>query len=368
MNTDIADKNLYMLKGSLAKDGYDWWWHSFTARNAKTGEERAFFIEYYVVNPELGGFAPIFGMQGKNRPSYVMIKAGCWGKGAKQLHRFFGIQELNMATDELRMVVGDCFLSEELLRGNVEVSAEDAASHPEYLSDAGSMSWLLHVDKSLPFDVGIGTSKALRDAGAFEMYWHVQGMKTRYDGTVFLDGVEYTVTPETSYGYADKNWGHDFTNPWVWLASSNLTSRTYKRPLLNSAFDIGGGRPKIGPLALENRLLILFTYEGTDFEFNFTKPSLHAKTKFRCYETEDKIVWRIKATSTFGALEADAWCKKEDMLLINYESPKGLRQHNRLWNGGNATAVIRLYKNLNGKKHLIDTIDAKNVGCEYGRY
>ena len=56
------------------------------------------------------------------------------------------------------------------------------------------------------------------------------------------------------------------------------------------------------------------------------------------------------------------------MLLINYESPKGLRQHNRLWNGGNATAVIRLYKNLNGKKHLIDTIDAKNVGCEYGRY
>ena len=43
------------------------------------------------------------------------------------------------------------------------------------------------------------------------MYWHAQGVKTEYSGTVTLDGEEYVVLPEKSYGYADKNWGSDFT-------------------------------------------------------------------------------------------------------------------------------------------------------------
>jgi len=33
-----------MLKRGQAKCGYDWWWHSFTACNKKTKEEKAFFI------------------------------------------------------------------------------------------------------------------------------------------------------------------------------------------------------------------------------------------------------------------------------------------------------------------------------------
>ena len=40
-------------------------------------------------------------------------------------------------------------------------------------------------------------------------------MKTLYRGTVTIDGETYLVTPETSYGCADENWGADFTNPWV---------------------------------------------------------------------------------------------------------------------------------------------------------
>ena len=42
-----------MLKGPLAKQGYDWWWHSLTAYNKETGEPRPFFIEYFVCNPDL---------------------------------------------------------------------------------------------------------------------------------------------------------------------------------------------------------------------------------------------------------------------------------------------------------------------------
>ena len=32
-----------MLHGALALHGYDWWWHSFTAQDAETGEDKPFF-------------------------------------------------------------------------------------------------------------------------------------------------------------------------------------------------------------------------------------------------------------------------------------------------------------------------------------
>ena len=52
------------------------------------------------------------------------------------------------------------------------------------------------------------------------------------------------------------------------------------------------------------------------------------------------------------------------MLWINYEAPNGKKLHNRLWNGGNGVGTISLYH----KKKLIDTIEAKNIGCEYGEF
>ena len=33
-----------MLHGPLAHHGYDWWWHSFTAQDAETGEDKPFFL------------------------------------------------------------------------------------------------------------------------------------------------------------------------------------------------------------------------------------------------------------------------------------------------------------------------------------
>ena len=33
-------RNACMLHGPLAHQGYDWWWHSFTAQKAETGEDK----------------------------------------------------------------------------------------------------------------------------------------------------------------------------------------------------------------------------------------------------------------------------------------------------------------------------------------
>ena len=94
-NKHEISRNACQLYGGQSKCGYDWWWHSFTARHAATGKEQAFFIEYFLCNPNSGSDVPTFGQLEENKkqgikPSYLMVKAGAWGEHSVQLHRFFG--------------------------------------------------------------------------------------------------------------------------------------------------------------------------------------------------------------------------------------------------------------------------------------
>ena len=215
---DIA-RDACMLRGPLAHHGYDWWWHSFTAQDEETGEDKPFFIEFFACNPALGGDEPVLGQLPANqaagkRPSYLMVKAGAWGEDACQLHRFFAWRDVDMHEDApYRIQADDCLACETALRGSVTVSPMEAAAHPEWMCGAGEMSWDLTVDKRIAFNVGYGASKPLRDAEAFAMYWHAEGMKSAFSGTVTFNGRRYRVSPERCYGYADENWGSDFTTP-----------------------------------------------------------------------------------------------------------------------------------------------------------
>lgn len=385
-NTSDIRRDAFMLTGPLSKKGYDWWWHSFTGINAKTGKERAFFIEFFTINPELGGDEPVFGQLPENKekgikPSYLMVKAGAWGKDARQLHRFFGWNKVSVKSSVPYAVSGgDCLCSETLTYGSVNVSEEDAKAHPEWMCDAGSMSWNLAIDKKVSFNVGYGAGKALRDADAFEMYWHAEGIKTQYEGQVVFNGELYNVTKETSYGYADKNWGSDFTSPWVWISSNHIKSKITGEWLNDTVFDIGGGRPKIGPVSLEGKLLSAMWHEGEPYEFNFSKFWTITKTKFHCEETETRIIWKIVQTTPVAKMVTRLTCPKKDMLLVNYEAPDGSKRHTRLWNGGTGKGRVKLYKKelvldadnsrhkLSRKWTLVDDMEVYNAGCEYGEY
>ena len=363
-----------MLHGPLRHLGYDWWWHSLTARDAQTGEEKPFFFEFYVCNPDLAEDAPVLGQLPENRangkkPSYLMVKAGCWGEGKCQLHRFFAWKDVQMHADApYEITAADCHASETALSGSISISREEAQAHPEWMCDAGQLSWNLTIDKQIAFNVGYGASKPLRDAEAFAMYWHAEGMKSAYSGEIVFNGRTYVVTPETSYGYADKNWGRDFTSPWVWLSSNCLKSRLTGKVLSNSVFDIGGGRPKVYFVPLDRRLLGVFWYEGREFDFNFSKVHLHVKTTFSFDEAGDTVHWHVRQENTHAVMETEISCNKKDMLLINYEAPDGSKKHNRLWNGGNGWGTVRLYEKQGEKTVLIDEIECTHVGCEYGEY
>jgi len=385
-HSDIL-RNNFMLKGALASEGYDWWWHSFTGHNKKTGEEKAFFIEFFTINPELGGDEPVFGQLPENKaagkkPSYMMVKAGCWGEGAKQLHRFFGWNQVNIKEDAPFLISADnCFCSETRTLGMVEVTEEDAANHPEWMCQSGKMIWDLNIEKDIAFNVGYGASWASRELEAFEMFWHAEGMKTFLNGSVILDGEEYVVDKDSCYGYADKNWGKDFTSPWVWLASSHLKSKLTGKWLDNTAFDIGGGRPKIRTgKTFENVILGAVWYEGEPYEFNFSKFWTLTKTDFACNTDGDEVVWNITQETPLAKIEGHFTCQKKDMLLINYEAPNGEKRHNNLWNGGNGVGELKLYKKILKTKdnedgsmakfdwELVDDMEAYNIGCEFGEY
>lgn len=367
-------RDAFMLTGPFSIKGYDWWWHSFTAVNAQTGEEKAFFVEFYLCNPRLARQTPTFGQLPKNkenkiRPSYMMVKAGCWGKDACQIHRFFAWPEVKLqAGAPFSVQADDCSCSETQLHGHVRVSPEEVAAHPEWMSDAGEMHFDLKVDKRIAFNVGYGASSLFRKLKLFQMYWHAEGMQTRFAGTVNFNGVRYIVRPETCWGYADKNWGSGYTSPWLWLASNCMQSNLTGEMLKNCALDIGGGSPRVLGIPLKGKLLGAFVHKGNQYEFNFSKPWTGAKTRFSCEETEDSVLWHVTLENLRHVLEVEARCDKADMLLVNYEAPDGSKRHNKLWNGGTGTAQIKLYAKQGGQRTLIDDITATHVGCEYGEY
>lgn len=367
-------RDMFMLHGPLARNGYDWWWHSFTAQDAKTGEDKPFFIEFFVCNPAIAEHEPVLGQLPENkkagkRPSYLMVKAGTWGEDHCQLHRFFAWSDVVIQKDApYRVEAADCLACETALKGRISISSEEVGQHPEWMCDAGEMSWNLTIDKQIAFNVGYGASKPLRDAEAFAMYWHAEGMKSAYCGTIEYNGRTYIVDPEKSYGYADKNWGRDFTSPWVWLSSNCLVSKNTGKKLENSVFDIGGGRPKIYFVPLDRRLLGVFYYEGEEYDFNFSKLHLHVKTQFSFEEQEETVHWSVRQENIHAVMETEIFCYKKDMLFVNYEAPDGSKKHNRLWNGGNGWGTVKLYQKCKDGLNLVDEIEATHVGCEYGEY
>ena len=363
------------LFGPQARQGYDWWWHSFTGRNAETGEEKAFFIEFFLCNPALAEDEPVLGQDPENRaqgrrPSYLMVKAGAWGEDASQLHRFFSWRKIKVhGTVPFGILADDgrgkpCLLTEKRTRGAVRVTAEDLEKHPGMMCQTGEMSWDLKIEKQIAFNVGYGAGELFRQIQAFQMFWHAEGMKTAYQGWVEWNGARYNVEPETCWGYADKNWGRDFTSPWLWISSSHLTSLKTGKELRNSVFDIGGGCPAAGPLRFPGKLLSAFWYEGTPYEFNFSKFWTGTLTEFDCTETQDRLLWHVEQSTHQARMVTDLSCRKKDMLLVQYEAPDGSKKHNRLWNGGNGAGIVRLYDHGS----LLDVVDVKNAGCEYGEY
>lgn len=374
MNVSDLRRNAYMLRGSLAKKGYMRWWHSFAGIQPDTGEMRTFFIEYLILNPALGSSQPILGQHPyyKKRgmkSSYVRIKAGVfpdnYGNPGLQLHSYHGITSLKSASGApLVLQTEDCFYSEDYISGYVDVTHQEA-KHRSLMTDEGSMEWTLEVQKAVSCHIGYIASPLMCALNALTSFWHGEGIRSFYRGNVILNGVSYEVNPDSCFGYADKHWGSHYNHPWLQLASCHLTSKRTGKLLRHSALAINGCCPRLLFFPLKKKLMIQLTYMGEDFEFNFTRPSLLSRCRWRVKETNKRYIWQISAQNRNAVIKITINSPKDTMVPLLYETPEGHYLKPALQEGNSGTGTIELFRRTKTGKELLDTLKLEHVLSGY---
>lgn len=372
MNLSDLTRNAYMLRGSLARKGYMRWWHSFSGVQPETGETRSFFIEFMILNPALGRELPVLGQHPYYkkrgiRPSYVLVKAGVFpdaeGNDGRQLHAFYPISSLKAAFKPFVMQVEDCFYSEDRLSGYVNVSEEEAR-HRSFMTDAGIMEWELEVHKAVSCSTGLLACPLFQAFNALDSYWHGEGIKTFFRGTVMLDGIAYDVSPDQCCGYADKHWGKSFNRPWLQFSCGRLTSQRSGRELRHSVLAINGCCPRFLFFPLRRKLLIQLTYTGEDYNFGF-QPFLLSRCRWETRETNKRYIWHIVARNKTSVIKVSGSCTKEQMVRLQYENPDGIKSKLPLLAGAAAIGTIKLYRRIPGGQELLDTLQMQQGFCEY---
>lgn len=372
MNLSDLTRNAYMLRGPLARRGYMRWWHSFSGIQPETGEIRSFFIEIMILNPSLGGELPILGQHPyyKKRgmkPSYVLVKAGAFpdesGNGGLQLHSFYPISALKAAFKPFVIQVEDCFYSEDRLSGYVDVT-ETEAGHRSFMTDAGTMEWELEMHKAVSCSTGILASPLFQLFNALDSYWHGEGIKTFFRGTVILNGIPYDVSPDQSFGYSDKHWGRSFNRPWLQFSCGRLTSQRNGRELRHSVLAINGCCPRFLFLPLRRKLMIQLTYTGEDYNFGF-RPFVLSRCRWETKETNKRYIWHIAARNKTSLIKISGSCTKEQMIRLQYENPDGFKSKRPLLAGAAAVGTVKLYRRSSDGLVLLDTLQMQQGFCEY---
>ncbi len=373
MNRSDLDRNAYMLHGSLARRGYMRWYHSFQGIQPDTQEKRTFFVEYLVMNPSLGATQPILGQhpyfkRRHMKPSYVMVKTGVFpgadGSEGRQLNAFYPISSLKTAVNPFILQVEDCFYSENHIAGFVDITPEEAR-HRSFMTDAGYMEWDLEVHKAVSCHTGLLGSPFFTAIGALESFWHGEGIRTFYQGTISLNGIPYEVTPDASYGYADKHWGRSFNDPLLRFASGHLTSLRTGRELKHSALAIDGCCPKFLCFPLRRKLFLQLTYMGEDFEFSFADPRSLSRSKWKEKETNKRFIWKIMAQNRDAVIKLSLYCTKNQMMAMTYELPDGTLPAFPIQAGGMGTGTLELYRRTDDNLELLDTLTIENALCEH---
>ena len=385
----VAQKNTssehYMLKGSLRKNGFDRWRLVTVGRETETGEERVFFIEFYIVNPLLSPEECVLGFKSRVsvnteedlhaalagtasvkkikseelvQPSFAKVRAGYLTTNGRQINGYFPSNQIQTGKTDLLVKVGTdesnyCSLTTSSTYGTVSVSLEEANEQPELLSHSGKISWNLHYARKLSFSPDLKTSAYT---------WAVNGAYTEFEGKIIYNMHEYVVTPEKSFGYIDKMWGREPPSPFFHLHSSNLTSIINGKKLDNSCFVVQG--------EYNSSLSVLLSLNGKDVTFNASKAKGYEINYGFSQMPDDedgvKYHWSVSVSNRSYVVDIDAYCDTKAMFLRDYECPDGNRKVLRLAGGGTGTGDLRLYKKIRKNLELIEQVHVANIVCEYG--
>lgn len=370
----------YLLRGKLKKKGYARWRYVFTGVNRETNDTRVFFVEMVMLNPALSPAKAVIAQKSRPRiseenlqyalagtevakkigqeipvqPSYVLVKAGCFGANARQHNKFFAANEFSWVKAEHLFKVGTCIFGTEELRGSVIVGEADLRAQPELLCSVGAIDWNLHFEKIEQTPPLYKKQRSL---------WIANGVKTQFSGTVHMFGLEYVVAPKKSNGYIDRSWGSSFLDPVFHISGSSLVSSITGQPLLNSCFTLRGefdGHLRAF-VKLEDEILPL--NKRSLFE---KKSEIHCCTQMPADADGDKLHWTVSIHKKRMVVDIDIYCKANEMLVRKYEVPEGGRQQLEIIGGGTGFGDIRIYKKLGKALELLEEARIEHAFCEFG--
>lgn len=373
--------NRYMLGGAQKKNGVNTWRYVFTGIENATGQERRFFIELSMLNPSLSPSEPILGYKNRVKiqpedlqnvlagtisaqkletenietPSYVVVRVGSFGAGAKQCCLYSSIKNIRNNPKNFEISVETCFFSADRLIGHIDVSPGDLQNHPEYMCDSGMISWDLHYEIRKDFEKGYKTKN---------YSWFATGTRSVFAGSITIDGKVYNVIPKKSFGYMDRNYGKNTSYPWVHLSSSNLTSIITGKTLQESSFVVQG--------IYDGRVSVIVDFEGNQVAFE-------AQKSLRSYEThwnftqspendsQEKLHWTISVHNKKYVIDIDIFCIAPLMFVRSFELPEGNRNILKVLSGSEGTGEIRLYKRIHKNLELIEHAEIAGALCEFGQ-
>lgn len=375
----LKTNNYKLTKTSLKKCGFDRWRYVFNAVNATNGEERCFFIEIEVLNPllnsdrvilyesqnenigaadlqaALAGNIELENAEEKPAPSYCCVCVGILGRNPRRLTRYIPVCEFSFKKNAFNIKSDTCIFSENSLTGIQEVTRDDCRRLPlGTRSDVGKMEWNLKYET-------IFESAPVSSNKTFS--WYASGIKTQFSGRVIFDGVEFLISPDNSFGYADKSWGEEMPCPFLHINSSRMISIFTGKMMRDSAFTLESN--------LEGKVVVLSRFGEKEFSFGPKKKIKKYDSGWRCVRSPsnsggEELHWSVSINSKKYILDVDVFSAVNELIIKDYDMPQGGGALLKVVSGASATGEIRLYRQI--KKSLELILHAKIVSAvaEYG--
>lgn len=282
---------------------YEWWWHHMTAYHKKTRKSKSFYIEFFL-------------MEGK----YGMLKIGCWAENSRQQNKqisvFFTPEECFASKKQMNVK----FFKNKLFFANASntrlkghIFQNESPGRKNLYSDKGRVTFHILVHKFKNYK----TTDIYFPTKLIPMYWYIGGLYTEYSGEIVWDDEIYELIPTQSFGYQDKNWGYNYSKPWLWLQSSCI--RHNGKIIPRAAFSCGGCTPFRWDLLGHHVIFTCNIPKIFSFDINFTR------LKFDEYKFEwkDKSRWILTIKNKLYDIKLNIQCPEYGITKIHYETPKG---------------------------------------------
>ncbi|MBO5137135.1 MAG: hypothetical protein J6B81_01365 [Spirochaetaceae bacterium] len=343
----------YNLKGFLKKCGFDRWRYVFSGYNAYSGEKAFFTIELYVTNPALSPDVvqcskvdPLAGSLDTSvllapqeivPHSFVSLRFTFFSKTAQIFESLYPTKSLLISKRDVRIDGTDFVMDSKALRGSIT-------------EEQGIVSWNLNMDRQSVF---------LPSLSKKDMCWSASGAMAQFSGEVVVHGESYIVTPITSYGYIDKNWGRSFIDPFFHLSCSHLRSTISGLVMRNSGFAIQG--------MFDESFAVFADIQEGNQQVKINCSKTNAKSRFTCTAVEDSLHWTVSVLYRNYLLDLDVFCKTKGMAIHSYSYPANPQEELQVLGGANGTGELKLYKRAGKVLELIEQAAMEDVFCEYGR-